>query len=177
MQEYLVFSQTIEGFLRALGSLNDQDRAALKQCGIDPDKALRPAYPLEEFLAALDWAGQRLAPNEPSIEQHRLLGRRFMDAYKQTLIGRAMVAGMAIIGPWRTLQRLTHNFRTGNNFSETSLERVGPTEARLWCNRTSRPGWYLGIIGRGLEQAGAKDVQVEVISHDATGGRFLVKWT
>ncbi len=85
-----------------------------------------------------------------------------------------------------TLERLSNKFRTGNNFSDTRLSRLGDAEAELWCNQVSRPGWYMGIIGRGLELAGAKDVQVALISSgksqelgppsDDSGARFSVRW-
>ncbi|MDX2014926.1 MAG: DUF2378 family protein [Myxococcaceae bacterium] len=176
MAEHLIFSQTIEGLLRALGPLPPEARAHFKTLGLDVDRPLLPAYPLEQFVAVLDAAGALVAPQATPLEQGRLLGRRFMDGYQNTLIGRAMVAVMRIIGPWRTLERLSHQFRTGNNFSETHLSRLGPTEAKLWCNRVSRPGWYLGIIGRGLELAGAMDVTVRLIDQDVAGGTFHVQW-
>ncbi len=176
MAEALIFAQTIEGLLRALGTLSHEDLDALRALGLDATKPLLPAYRLELFIALMDWAGARVAPGRTSLEQTRELGRRFMDAYQQTLIGRAMVAGMRVIGPWRTLQRLTHKFRTGNNFSETALTRHGEREAELWCNQVSRPGWYLGLLSRGLEQAGAVDVTVELLSCDDSGGRFRIRW-
>lgn len=177
MTEKLIFAQTIEGFVRALGPLNEQARAKLRSCGIDVDKRLLPAYPLEQFLAALDYAGAAVAPSKSKEDQARELGRRFMEAYQETMIGRAMVAGMRVIGPWRTLERLSNKFRTGNNFSETKLTRLGATEAELWCNQVSRPGWYSGIVTRGLELSGAKAVEVTLISHDDSGGRFHVRWS
>ncbi|MBM4783297.1 MAG: DUF2378 family protein [Archangiaceae bacterium] len=186
MSEKLIFAQTIEGLLRGMGQLNEQDKTQLRALGIDVDKRLLPAYPLDQFVAALDFAGARLAPNAPRDEQNLLIGRRFMDSYQETMVGRAMVAGLRVIGPWRTLERLSNKFRTGNNFSDTRLSRLGDAEAELWCNQVSRPGWYMGIIGRGLELAGAKDVQVSLISagstsdlgppSDDTGARFSVRW-
>lgn len=176
MAENLIFAQTVEGLLRALGPLNDQDRAAVRALGFDVDKRLLPAYPVEQFTALLDFAGERLKPGHGRVEQIREVGHRFMDGYQQTMVGRAMVAAMRVIGPWRTLERLTNKFRTGNNFSQTKLTRLGDREAELWCNQASRPGWYLGLVSRGLELAGAKDVEVTLISNDDAGGRFHVRW-
>lgn len=177
MAENLIFAQTVEGLLRAMGPLDAATRAELKRRGVDPDQRLLPAYPLEQFVAVLDFAGARLTPHVAADEQTRLLGRRFMDGYQDTMIGRAMVAAMRVIGPWRTLERLTHKFRTGNNFSDTRLSRLGPTEAELWCNQVTRPGWYSGVVGRGLELAGAKDVVVTIIENGPAGGRFRVRWS
>lgn len=176
MSENLIFAQTIEGFLRALAPLNEQDRLALKGLGLDVDKRLLPAYPLEQFIAFLDYAGERLAPGATQLEQAATVGRRFMDGYQQTMVGRAMVGALRVIGPWRTLERLSNKFRTGNNFSQTTLTRLGPTEAEFWVNLTARPGWYVGLVGRGLELAGAREVEVSVISSDESGGRYHVRW-
>jgi len=38
------------------------------------------------------------------------------------------------------------------------------------------PGWYIGILSRGLELAGAKDVSVRMVSHDSQGGTFRITW-
>lgn len=176
MAEKLIFAQTVEGLLRAMGPLDETAKTTLRQAGIDPDKRLLPAYPLEQFIAALDFAAARVAPGRPRDDQSHEIGRRFMEGYQETLIGQALVAAMRVIGPWRTLERLSNKLRTGNNFSATELIRVGPTEAELWCNQTTRPGWYSGIISRGLEFAGAHDVQVEVLMHGPDGGRFRVLW-
>ncbi|MBL8921151.1 MAG: DUF2378 family protein [Myxococcaceae bacterium] len=176
MSENLIFAQTVEGLLRALGPLNEQDRGALKGLGLDVDKRLLPAYPLEQFISFLDFAGERLAPGATQLERAAVVGRRFMDGYQQTMVGRAMVAALRVIGPWRTLERLSNKFRTGNNFSQTTLTRLGPTEAEFWVNLTARPGWYVGLVGRGLELAGAKEVVVTLISGDDAGARYNVRW-
>jgi uncharacterized protein (TIGR02265 family) len=183
MTEKLIFAQTIEGLLRAMGPLNEQDRSALRATGIDVDKRLLPAYPLAQFIAALDLAGARLAPSASPDERSHQVGRRFMDAYQDTMVGRAMVAATRVIGPWRTLERLANKFRTGNNFSQTKVTRLGPTSAEVWCNQVSHPGWYTGLISRGLELAGAKQVEVKLISNststdaDDAGARFSVTWS
>lgn len=177
MTEKLIFAQTLEGLLRALGPLNEESRDRLRALGVDADRALLPAYPVEQFQAVMDYAAGLVAPGQPADVAMRLLGRRFMDAYKETMVGRALIGAMRVIGPWRTLERLHHKFRTGNNFSDTRLTRLGPTEAELWCNQVTRPGWYEGLVARGLELAGAKDVTVTLISNDDSGGRFHVKWT
>lgn len=176
MSEKLIFAQTVEGLLRALGPLEDRDRAALKAIGFDVDKRLLPAYPLDQFVALMDYAGQKLLPGAGQLEQSALLGRRFMDGYQLTMIGRALVAALRMIGPWRSLERLSNKFRTGNNFSQTTITRLGPTEAELWVNHASRPGWYVGLVARGLELAGAGEVKVTVITGDDSGGRFNVRW-
>jgi uncharacterized protein (TIGR02265 family) len=178
MAEKLIFSQTFEGLFRAAGSLSSEDPVlgALVEAGIDPRRPLRPAYPLSTFHQTLSILGQALAPGLPPDEQARQLGRRFIDGYGELMVGRAMLMVMRVLGPFRTLERLSRQFRTGNNFSETRLTSVSPRAAELWCNQVTLPGWYRGILERGLECAGAEAVQISVGLIDETGGTFSIAW-
>lgn len=176
--EKLIFSQTFEGLFRAAGDLITDDTIAkrLKELGLDPTRALRPAYPLAAFLQTVALLGERLSPGEPPAEQARKLGRQFIDGYRQTMVGQAMVTVMRVLGPHRTLERLSRQFRTGNNFSETKVTRVDVKGAELWCNQVTVPGWYQGLLERGLELAGAKEVAVSLDRLDDSGATFRITW-
>lgn len=177
MTDKLIFSQTFEGLFRAAAPALDAPMvAALRGVGIDPEAELRPAYPLSVFHDTVRLLGQRLFPDERPDAQARRLGRQFMDGYALTMVGRAMVGMMRVIGPRRTLERLSRQFRTGNNFSETKLTEQAPGRSQLWCNQVSLPGWYEGIISRGLEFAGARDVTVQLIRQDEQGAAFEIRW-
>lgn len=177
MGDKLIFYQTFEGIFRALGPRLDAVLSErLRAVGIDPGLPLRPAYPLQVFHDAVRVIGEQLfAPLEPA-QRARRLGREFMDGYSQTMVGRAMVGMMRVIGPKRTLERLSRQFRTGNNFSETRLTERTPTQFELWCNQVSVPGWYCGLLERGLELAGASSPKAELLQLDETGGTFRVTW-
>ncbi|GMU58250.1 MAG: hypothetical protein AMXMBFR34_00130 [Myxococcaceae bacterium] len=177
MPDKLIFSQTFEGLFRATAAhLDEPTVAALKAAGIDPQAELKPSYPLPVFHAVVKLLAQRLFPEAGPEEQLRRLGRQFMDGYALTMVGRAMVGMMRVIGPQRTLDRLSRQFRTGNNFSETRVEELGPGQSELWCNQVTWPSWYEGIVARGLEFAGGKDVQVQLIRRDDDGATFRVTW-
>jgi len=52
MPEALVFSQSFEALLRALGGqLTEESKTRFRQIGIDFDKRLLPAYPLAVWVA------------------------------------------------------------------------------------------------------------------------------
>ncbi len=177
MGDKLIFSQTFEGLFRALGPRLDESlSSALREVGLDFQKPLQPAYPLAVFQEVVRLIGQRLYPELDTEGQAHAMGREFMDGYGQTMVGRAMVGMMRIIGPRRTLERLSRQFRTGNNFSETTLTQVGPSEFQLWCNQVTIPGWYCGLLERGLELAGAKGSLAVLLRSDETGGTFRVTW-
>jgi uncharacterized protein (TIGR02265 family) len=118
---------------------------------------LHPALALEDGVAAL--------------------GRGFLDGFGETMIGRAMLAMLRIIGPHNSLKRLTQEFRTGNNYSETRLVQRAERSYELWVNELRMPGWYVGVVSRGLELAGARGSTVQLQSRDSVGGTFRVEWT
>ena len=178
MTEKLIFAQTFEGLLRSLGgNLTPQLSAGLRQRGLDLSVSLRPAYPLRVWIEVLSFVARELHPGLAPDTAVAAVGRTFMDGYGETMVGRAMMAMMRLIGPRRTLERVTRQFRTGNNFSETKLSLVGATEYHLWVNEVQLAGWYVGILSRGLELAGGKEVKVELLQRDAGGGTFRVRWT
>lgn len=177
MTEKLIFSQTVEGLLRSLtGRLTPPLLAGMKARGIDASVALLPAYPQQVFTDVVSWLAKELHPHLELDQAIASLGRGFMDGYGETMVGRAMLAMIRLIGPRRTLERVTRQFRTGNNYSDTRLTQRSATEYDLWVNEVSMVGWYLGILSRGVELAGAKGVEVRLVSHDSAGAIFRISW-
>lgn len=178
MTEKLIFAQTFEGLLRSLaGKLTPQLTEGLRHRGLDLSLALLPAYPLSVWIEVLSFVARERHPGLALDAAVAAVGRDFMDGYAETMVGRAMTAMMRLIGPRRTLERVTRQFRTGNNFSDTRLTEVSATEYRLWVNEVQLAGWYVGILSRGLELAGGKEVKVELLERDAGAGTFRVRWT
>lgn len=177
MPDKLIFAQTIEGLLRALGpKLDSRLAGALREAGVDPAAELKPAYPLSVFQQLIRLVGAAVAPGAPPDAQSFEAGRAFIDGYAQTMVGRAMLGMMRVIGPRRSLERLSRSFRTGNNFSETTLRELGNGEYELWVNQVTLPGWYRGIITAGLERAGARDVTVDLFTQTDSAGTFRIRW-
>ena len=58
------------------------------------------------------------------------------------------------------------------------LTETSPGVWQLWLNRVTYPGWYVGLIRRGLELAGAHDIDLKVLHHEGPGlGLTLeVRW-
>ena len=178
MTEKLIFAQTFEGLLRSLGGkLTPQLVAGLRERGLDTSASLLPAYPLRVWIEVLSFVARQCHAGLAPDAAVAAVGRHFMDGYGETMVGRAMMAMMRLIGPRRTLERVTRQFRTGNNFSETKLTPVGATEYHLWVNEVQLAGWYVGILSRGLEMAGGREVEVELLQRDAGAGTFRVRWT
>jgi uncharacterized protein (TIGR02265 family) len=175
----LIFSQTVEGLLRALGPLSEPSKARFRDLGVDPDGPLAPAYPVEQWLELMKLGVEVMTPELPFEEGLVLLGRRFVDGYGLTLMGKAMLMAMRLFGPQRTLARFSRNLSTGSNFFESKVSQFAPGQWALWINRVTWPGWYYGIIARGLEHAGASEVKVSLLSHEGEGlaACLLVSWS
>lgn len=105
------------------------------------------------------------------------LGRAMFDSFGHTLLGKALLM-VRVLGPNRELQRMTRNLRTSNNYSDTKLTQKGPTAWELWINLVAFPHYYRGLVECGLQHSGAKNVQVEILSHTPNGAAvLLIAWT
>lgn len=173
----MVFSQAVEGLLRAIGSrLDDGSRAHLAELGLDVRGRLEPGYSLAVWTNVMRYGASLVAPSSPPSQQMFELGRRFIDGYAETIVGKAMLTALKVLGPRRTLERMSRNFRSGNNYTETRLEPKGPTEFHLWFNEVKEPEFYRGMLVAGLERAGARNTEIRTLSHDESGAKFLVRW-
>ena len=178
MSDKVVFDHTIEGlFIRGLGSrLSPRARQRLKEAGVDVDKRLLPAYPFNTWMTSLRIAAEELHPGEPLDQAMRKVGEAFIHGYRETLLGRAVLGVMSVLGPQRTLKRATQNFRSGNNYTEATVSDVSPGCADLWMNEVGPyPTFTAGIISAALTAAGSTPT-VEVRGHDGHACTFRVTW-
>lgn len=176
MPEKLWFSQSIEGlFVRGVG---DRMTPALRAqfIGIDV-KNLQPGYDDAVVTRAIRLTGEVLFADKPEPEALRAMGALFMHGFAQTLMGKALVQFMKVLGPRRSLQRMERNFRTGGNYIETRFESLGEGKAQVWFNDVSGiPDFYAGIIQRGGEFAGARDMLITFEPVTNTECTFVVNW-
>ena len=98
-------------------------------------------------------------------EAHYRAGLDHIDAFVQSYPGKMMSALARQIEP-RTILEYTATFiRLGNNFTETRTRVLGPKRVELWMSDVGDvPGWYRGIVQRGLERANVKGVEVRLVA-------------
>ncbi len=173
----VMYAHSVQGLLRSLGPLSSTAKQRLKALGVDPDERLEAAYSREKWLELINLACELTFPGVDKEEASYQLGRRFMGAYAETLVGKAMLTMLRVIGPKRSLERMSRNFRTGNNFSQTRVSEPSPGVYELWCSHVSLAGWYRGIIEAGLERAGANQVRATLLRREDDGAVFRVQWT
>src|SRR5512140_827762 len=107
--EEVVYDSTVEGlFKRALGerfSLRSKQR--LKDAGLDLDGKLQSRYPRLKYYELVRIAAEELYPGKPLDEAYYELGRAFFDGFQQTLLGKTATAMARLLGPRKTLARMT----------------------------------------------------------------------
>ncbi len=174
--EKVVFGQSMEGIYRALSPHTPQERAAFLKAGVTGEK-FNPAYPIANWMEIIDACAASRFAGKPELERFIEVGRLFFSGFQKTLIGSALMAMLKILGPRRTLERLTRNFRTANNFTVGTLESLTPNHHLVHINYTARPGFYLGLIESGCLHAGAKGLSVTVLETKDLATTYEVKWT
>ena len=179
MDSPVVFEQTIEGlFMRGLeGRLTPTARERLKALGVDLSRRLLPAYSFATWMAALKVAAEEVYGSHSEAEAMFKLGEQFIDGYQNTMLGRAVLGLVRVLGPKRTLMRATQNFRSGNNYTETKLSDLGQNAMELWMNEVGPyPSFTAGIVHAAMRASGAQGLSVETKAYDGHAATYLVRW-
>lgn len=178
-EERIVFRHTLEGlFVRGLrGRLSAAQARRLEEAGLALHGELRASYPLADFERFLRIVAEELYPGAPVSTAFRKLGEQLLAGYGETLVGKAVLSLLPLVGPGRTLQRMRENFRSANNYSEMRLTELGPGDFELWTNEGSELRFLQqGLIAAAMRHAGAQDVEVEVVRHEAASATLRVRW-
>ena len=177
--ERVIFGNTVDSLYRRTldGALPPELRARLKTLGMDLDAPLLAAYPHAVWVRCLDETGRSLYPDLSLDEARRQLARRMIEGYAQTLMGAAVLAMARVLGPMRSLGRMTHNFRSGNNFTETRLTVVGPATADLWFNEPeATEGFVEGVLEEGLRRIGVQGLLITRTRQGPESCTYRVQW-
>jgi len=176
--EKLVFDHTVESLLLTLKRpIPHAQVAALDALGIDLSKPLLPAYPVDIYSALIGFIAHQHWPDLPPAEADFEVGRAFISAYStQTMMGRALKGVTRVIGPHRTVERMSRSFRTANNFTETRLKRLGPTHYELWFNFTTRPGYFRGMVHGAVGLCGVEQIEVKLVATQGHEVTYHVSW-
>jgi uncharacterized protein (TIGR02265 family) len=177
-QEELDFRTSVEAlFIEALsGDMTPRLRERLKRAGIDLAN-LKPAYPRMVFSQCCRIAAEEVYPDLPPEEALRRLGRRLIEGYSRTMLGRAIVGVFRLIGVRRGLERVTRGFRNGDNYTQTRFALGGTGCADLWFNQVNgQPTFTLGMLEASMEWVGAKDGRVRLLRTEGDGCVYRLEW-
>jgi len=177
--EELVFDSTVEGlFKRALGArFSPRSKQRLKGAGLDLDGPLQSRYPRVKYYELVKIAAEELYPGRSLEEAHYELGRAFFDGFQQTLIGKTATAMARLLGPRKTLARMTQNMQSSNNYMKTSRQELGPGKVEISLSQVSgAPGYFRGVLHRAMELLDAPNPRVRTLAEAGQGALYLVEW-
>jgi uncharacterized protein (TIGR02265 family) len=165
-EEPLAFASMVEGMRRALGDrVTEAAHRRFETIGIPMRGPLKPTYPRTIWIEASLYAGQLLSPELNPEQQRVALGKRFVRGYMETIVGRALITAMRLLGPRRSMLRMQRSFNTGNNYSKVVIREV-PGALEVDVFGAPYPEWYEGMIHESLIATGAKEAEVKAIRYE-----------
>jgi uncharacterized protein (TIGR02265 family) len=180
MADRYIYQVAVEAFfLRAMaGRLDPPVRARLREAGIVVDEPLLSVYPADVFHRCVAIASGAAHPGVGPDEAQYRAGRDHIDAFIQSYPGKMMVALARQIEPRMILEYTATFIRLGNNFTETRARVLGPTSAEVWMNDVGEvPGWYRGILQRGMEVSNVRGVEVRTVEGTPPpAATYAVSW-
>lgn len=181
MADRFIYQVAVESFFtKAMhGKLDALAKERLRDAGVSLDEPFLSVYPAHVFHRCVAIAAEAACPGAPADEAHYRVGRDHVDAFVQSYPGRMMAALARQIDPRMILEYTATFIRLGNNFTESRSRTLAATHSELWLNDVGEvPGWYRGIVQRGLELANVKGVSVTVVSLDPPpSATFDVSWS
>lgn len=176
--DWFVYEHTVDAlFFKALHArIGPELKEKLKALHIDLDGKPKNV-PQADWVRALRLAADELFTG-PLDERYRSLGRAVLQRFEDTLMGRAIIAVMRVMGPARALKRIETNLRGGNNFIRASLVQQGERQFVSEVNECNgNPHYIAGVIDAALHITGAKEVQVKVLHFDGHAAKYAITWS
>ncbi len=175
--DHVVFSQMMEQlFVKRLGpQLGPQARADLRAAGMDIDKPLLPGYPIGILDAALKVVVRHAFPHLSQGDAMRHMGALQVEAFTETLLGRAVFQLLRLLSLERFLDRMTRSWRSANNFIETKVTPVATGRWEVWVNDAGQyPEVMQGILQLGIEKAG-HSTRVDVLRREGLAAVYSIR--
>jgi uncharacterized protein (TIGR02265 family) len=98
--------------------------------------------------------------------------------HEETVMGKAQITVMRLMGPTRILKRINSSLRSGNNYVHADLMPTGPASWEGTVNECNgNPHYIAGVVEQGLKLAGTKNVMILVSGFDGHSAKFAISWT
>ncbi|NNC16448.1 DUF2378 family protein [Corallococcus exiguus] len=175
-----VYVQVVEGLLQhgLRGQVSPRLRERLRQAGVDLDRPLLPLYPVPLWARCLEIVVEEVYPGLPQAEGFARLARAHVEGYGATLLGRAVMSVMRVLGPRRMVQRLPEVLRGTDNYTEVTLVERGPAHFELHFNSSLKgPGYVEALFEALLTAGGAKAPLATKLYDDGERTEYSLTWT
>lgn len=176
----LYYAVAVEGtFKLGVGALlSEAQRTTLREeLGIDPYDT-KSGYPVEVMHRGFEFLQRELFPDMAPEASEELLGVLSFRGFAETLVGKAIVQMMRLIGPERTMPRMAKNLKAGTNFMDIRSRKLGPGRFELDVSDVGgMPHFYRGMFHEGLQLTLAKDLKVELVKLVGRGATYRITWS
>lgn len=165
-------------FLRGVGrELSAAAHGRLRAAGLDVTRPIPATVPAEQLRRWMDILREDLYPGMPVPRADELLGRRFVTGFAQTLVGKATVQILRLLGPARTIRRVDEQMRQLNNFTRARLELTTPERADYHLNEPAISAAYArGSVHQLLIELGLTHSRVEEVACEPPAVHLQLTW-
>lgn len=150
----------------------------LRAAGYDPFRP-EPSYSTQTMRRCLDIAQRHLFATASKAEGRRQLGRRFVQGFAETQLGKMVVSGLPLIGPARYLRRFPEHVK----FDTRTTARVLPVQLDERSFRMEfrddpylTPDFMSGVLEEGLRLAGVEAAVHTGAVHGPGSFDLLASW-
>lgn len=135
-------------------------------------------YPVLTYQRCVNLARQELFHHLSDEAAYRLLGRKLVTGFLETLVGRVVAVAMPMIGPARVVDRLPRYLAMmGRGEMTVTMTPVSERARRVYLpDRYNRPEFLAGCLEVGLERANAQQPVVTVEERSPEGYRLFLRW-
>ncbi|MEW5739795.1 MAG: DUF2378 family protein [Myxococcota bacterium] len=176
--EHLWYGPIIEAvFIKGLGPrLTPEVAALLREEGIDVDKVL-PGYPVKQVVKACHRILPVVFPTLKERDAMAELGALSTRGYNQTLLGKAAIGFLKLIGTRRALENLNKTLRAGNNYLVTQFTALDANKAKIRLSDASGiPDFYRGLFEEGGRLLNARGFTVVDELSTPPAHEFVISW-
>lgn len=116
--EPVIFSQMFEALLMHVmrGKLDPDAMRRIEAAGVDLSQPLLVAYPLAVWYDTVGTCAELLFPQLSRIEAMYATGKKVVEGYRHTTMGKALFEGLRKLGWQRALGQMARSLKTGGNF-------------------------------------------------------------
>lgn len=178
LEDRLIYTEVIEGLIQhgLGGRVSSRLRERLGELGLNVDR-LPSTFPVVKWWKCLHIIIEELFPGVPVEEAFRRLARQHVEGYGRTLMGRATLRVMRLLGPRRMVQRLPNVLSSTDNYTVGTVEEKGPMAWELTLNSVQPPGYTESLFESMLSACGAVEPRVKVIQRGEDSTTYLLTWS
>jgi uncharacterized protein (TIGR02265 family) len=179
LEDRLIYAEVIEGLIQygLGGRVPSRLHERLGDLGLDTDR-LPSTFPVVTWLKCLRVIVEELFPGVPLDEGFRRLARQHVEGYGRTLMGRATLRVMRLLGPRRMVHRLPSMLSATDNYTAGTVEERGPREFVLSLNSNLQPAGYVeSLFETMLSSCGAVRPVVKRQENGEDSSTYLLTWS